>query len=221
MASRVVHCEDALAWLQREAPPEDASFITSLPDVSELGGKTLSAWKHWFVDTASQIVSRTPPRGVAIFFQTDIKSEGTWVDKGYLASRGAELAGAECLFHRVVCRAPPGTITFGRPAYAHLLAFSRELRLEPKHSFADVMPHLGEMTWARAMGADACVAAVRFVRDHTQSHTVIDPFCGQGSVLAVANALGLDAVGVELSRKRAERARTLQWTAERGFHTPI
>jgi tRNA G10 N-methylase Trm11 len=39
---------------------------------------------------------------------------------------------------------------------------------------------------------------------------VVDPFCGLGSALAVANALGMDAIGVELSRKRAEKARELK-----------
>ena len=35
------------------------------------------------------------------------------------------------------------------------------------------------------------------------------PFCGYGTVLAVANAIGLDAVGVDLSARMARRARTL------------
>ena len=72
-----------------------------------------------------------------------------------------------------------------------------------------MLPRLGEMTWARAMGVEACVQACRFVRDVAHGHTVVDPFCGLGTALAVANALGLHAVGVELSRKRAERAQTL------------
>jgi tRNA G10 N-methylase Trm11 len=38
---------------------------------------------------------------------------------------------------------------------------------------------------------------------------VVDPFCGVGTVLAAANALGLDALGVEKNRKRAEEARAL------------
>jgi tRNA G10 N-methylase Trm11 len=37
----------------------------------------------------------------------------------------------------------------------------------------------------------------------------LDPFCGVGTVLAVANALGLDALGVERSTKRCEQARQL------------
>jgi tRNA G10 N-methylase Trm11 len=39
--------------------------------------------------------------------------------------------------------------------------------------------------------------------------TIVDPFCGMGSVLAVANAHGLAAIGVEKSRRRAARARKL------------
>jgi tRNA G10 N-methylase Trm11 len=38
---------------------------------------------------------------------------------------------------------------------------------------------------------------------------VVDPFCGHGTILAVANEHGLDAVGVELSAKRARKARRL------------
>jgi tRNA G10 N-methylase Trm11 len=65
------------------------------------------------------------------------------------------------------------------------------------------------MTWARAMPLEACAAVARFLLAHTRCRTVVDPFCGLGSMLAVANAHGLDAIGVELSRQRAERARAL------------
>ena len=60
------------------------------------------------------------------------------------------------------------------------------------------------------MGVQACLAACRFVLEQTETRTVVDPFCGHGTVLAVANFLGLQAIGVELGRKRAEKARALQ-----------
>lgn len=69
------------------------------------------------------------------------------------------------------------------------------------------------------MGLDAARAAVRFIRTQTQSHTVVDPFCGVGTALAAANEAGLHAVGVERSARRARRARTLdlaRWVNERG-----
>ena len=57
------------------------------------------------------------------------------------------------------------------------------------------------------MGSAACEVAVRFVAS-IGARAVVDPFCGLGSVLATANAHGLDAIGVELSKRRARRART-------------
>ena len=120
-----------------------------------------------------------------------------------------EREGAALLWHKIVCRAPAGKVTFGRPAYGHLLCCAPRVRTEPAQSTADVLPEAGAMTWARAIGTRACELACRFIAEHTATRTVVDPFCGVGTVLAVANAQGLDAVGVELNRKRAERARHL------------
>jgi tRNA/tmRNA/rRNA uracil-C5-methylase (TrmA/RlmC/RlmD family) len=60
---------------------------------------------------------------------------------------------------------------------------------------------------------------VRFARDFVgpvlgREPVVVDPFCGVGTVLAVANTLGLGAIGVERNRKRAEEARALVVRAE-------
>ncbi|WP_225413179.1 site-specific DNA-methyltransferase [Stigmatella hybrida] len=209
---RTVACAEAVAWLTAQGVLAGCSAVTSLPDVSEFPALTLAGWKQWFIQAAALVMAKVPPEGVAIFYQTDVKHEGTWVDKGYLVSRAAEEAGCEMLFHKVVCRRPAGTVTFGRPAYSHLLGFSRGVRLDLSKATADVLPEAGEVTWTRGMGVQACLAACRFIQEHTATRTVVDPFCGHGTVLAVANVLGLDAVGVELSRKRAKKARALYLT---------
>lgn len=195
------------------------AIVTSLPDSSELPSLGFEGWRKWFVETSRLICERTHDDGVAIFFQTDVKRDGAWVDKGFLVSLGAEQAGSRCLWHKVVCRAPAGMTTFGRPAYAHLLCFSRKKSLEKGQASADVLPTLGEMPWARAMGVDACEAVARFLVQHTSTRVVVDPFCGLGTMLAVANQHGLDAVGVELSAKRAARARELTLAPRKGKRT--
>jgi hypothetical protein len=205
-----VHCADALGWLDAQPVLHGCALITSLPDSSEFPLLSLDEWKRWFIDAAAKVMGRCPPDSVAIFFQTDVKKDGAWVDKGYLCQRAAEQAGLSQLWHKIVCRAPPGAVTFGRPAYSHLLCFSPGLKLDLSKSTADVLPEPGENLWTRGMPVEACKAACRYVLANTTSRTVVDPFCGLGTVLAVANALGLDAVGVELSPKRARRARSLQ-----------
>jgi len=205
--NRVVVRGDGVAWLHAHPLPADHAIVTSLPDASEL--KSAGGWHDWFVDTAELACRQVADDAVAIFFQTDVKREGRWVDKAYLVQRGAERAGSHLLWHKVVCRVTPGLITMGRPAYAHLLCFSRALRLSPGRSTPDVLPALGEMPWVRAMGTAACTAAARFLLDETACRTVVDPFCGMGTMLAVANAHGLAAVGVEISRRRAAKAARL------------
>jgi len=169
----------------------------------------LDTWRVWFVDAARRVLDKTPDDGLAIFYQTDIKVARRWIDKAYLVQRAAEDTGHALLWHKIVCRHPAGTVTPGRPGYAHLLCFSRTVLPDLGRSTADVLPDLGTMTWSRAMGLDAARTAVRFIRTHAPGHTVVDPFCGVGTALAVANAEGLDAIGVELSPKRARKARNL------------
>ncbi len=185
---------------------DGACAVTSLPDVSEVG-KTLPVWRAWFLDAVSLVVDSVADESAALFFQSDIKRDGVWVDKGALVIRAAEDAGARVLFHKIVCRRPPGTLTYGRPGFTHLIAVSRAMKCPDILPLPDIITDAGRLPWVRAMGVRAAAHAVRFARDQVGAQVVFDPFCGVGTVLAVGNALGLDALGVELSRKRCEQSR--------------
>ena len=211
---RIVHTADALEWLRSYNVEEGTSIVGSLPDISEFSGTSLEDWKKWFTDTARLILSKTPPDGVSFFFQSDIKFENKWVDKSFLVQKAAEELGHDLLFHKIVCRYPVGTITMGRPAYSHVLAFSKAVVPQMERSSADVMPETGEKTWERGMGLDVSLMIAKYVKSQTQNTTIINPFCGQGSMLAAANFHGLNAIGIERSPKRAETARSLQVSSD-------
>lgn len=208
MSERAVHCADALSWLASEPLVASRAFVTSMPDVSEVG-LSLADWKAWFERAALAILEKVPPDGVGIFFQTDIKQDGLWVDKAHLIQRAADTCQAELLWHRIACRLPPGTYGQGRPSYSHVLCFSRGHRPAGVVSMPDVLADAGEKLWVRGIGWIATAHAIRFVRRHTPCHTVVDPFCGKGTFLAAANAAGLDAIGVDLSPARCRNARSL------------
>ncbi len=206
-ARRTVHQADALAWLDAHPALPGTSVVTSLPDVSEMGGMSLGAWKEFFVDAARRVIRWLPVDGVAIFYQSDIRHEGIWVDKGYLVMKAVEEAGASLVWHKIVCRHPPGTIAQGRPSYSHMLCVAPLARPTPVRPGPDVLPAAGYMPWPRAMGETACRVACRFLKEETTTTTVLDPFCGQGSALAVANVFGFEAIGVDLSPSRCRVAR--------------
>ena len=208
--TRVVHCEDALNWLEAQPTLTGCSFITSMPDVSEFPLLTVEEWKNWFTRVAALIFSRCPDDGVAIFYQTDIKVNGVWIDKGYLVQKAAEQTGHALLWHKIVCRKKAGTVTYGRPGYSHLLCFSKSIRFDIAKSKTDVLPHPGETTWTRGMGTEVGLTACKFVLDHTSTQTIVAPFCGHGTLLAIANDIGLSVIGIELSPKRARKARNAE-----------
>ena len=184
-------------------------MITSLPDVSEVPALGFDGWRTWFEYAAMAVMAAVPDDGVAIFFQTDIRREGVWVDKGTLVAAAAAKTGMELLFHKIVCRLPPGTATFGRASFSHLLGFGRQPRPVLRGS-ADVLSDAGFKPGTKSMGVNACLEACRFVLAETPSRTIVDPFCGLGTVLAVANALGMEAIGVDLSVRMVRKAQLLR-----------
>ena len=187
---------------------DGACAITSLPDVSEVN-LSLPAWRDWFLRAVAAVVHAVPDDSAALFFQSDITHDGRWIDKGSLVVRAAEDAGAHVLLHKIVARRTPGLLSPGRPGFTHLIAVSRQLICRQPPAIPDIIVDPGRQPWVRAMGIRAAAHAVRFARDHTQAQMIFDPFCGVGTVLAVANALGLDALGIDRSRKRCEQARLL------------
>jgi hypothetical protein len=207
--AREVHCADALPWMQARGVIAGACAVTSLPDVSEVNF-SLPAWRAWFLEAVALVVNAVPPEGAALFFQSDIKRDGAWIDKGAMVVRAAEDAGARVLFHKVVCRRPPGLLTMGRPGFTHLIAVSRAMQCPEVLPIPDIITDAGRAPWVRAMGIRAAAHAVRFARDEVKATVVFDPFCGVGTVLAVANALGVPALGVEKSAKRCGQSRLLQ-----------
>jgi len=209
MPTRTVHQADAMAWLADPDCLVGASVVTSLPDLGEMPEHDLPGWQSWFVDAAALVMSRVPDDGVAIFFQSDIRHDGLWIDKGAMVAKAAERARVGLLFHKIVCRRPPGTLTYGRASYSHLLGFARTLRPSLRRATADVLPETGRKPGQKSMGVAACRDACSFVKHETTTTTIVDPFCGYGTVLAVANALGLDAVGIDRASRMCRKSRAL------------
>jgi hypothetical protein len=203
---REIICADAIAWMQTRGRIDGACAVTSLPDVSEIG-KSLPVWREWFLNAVRLVVDSVPDDSAALFFQSDIKRDGVWIDKGAMVIRTAEDAGARVLFHKIVCRRPPGMLTQGRPGFTHLIAVSRTMKCPDTLPIPDVITDAGRSLWIRAAGVRATAHAVRFARDQVGARLIFDPFCGVGTIPAVANALGLDALGVELAKKRCEQSR--------------
>ena len=91
----------------------------------------------------------------------------------------------------------------------------------------DLLPCRGNLAYPGAAGEAVMAAVMQYLvasakagdapsgdgadaRPTARAPLVLDPFCGHGTVLALANAYGLDAFGIDINPNRCEGAVTRQ-----------
>lgn len=196
---RTVICADATEFL-RDSKCFPA-VVTSLPDAEETNME-LSKWRQWFIDCVKTIAAKTET--YAIFYQTDRKADGVLHSKAALVFKAAEMAGANVVWHKIVLRRQPGGVDLFRPGFTHLICVSKKGK--SGKATADVFER-GKMIYDNAMGLNAVRAALGFIKEVGKVSSVVDPFCGRGTILAAAEKMGMGAVGVDIDEKQCQYAR--------------
>lgn len=199
--TRTVLNADSLPWLQKHC--EVGAIITSLPDADEVF-MTLADWRLWFTRAVRLCMQAASPDSCSIFYQTDRKHNGTLISKSHLVIRQASTAGVRLLWHKIVLRRDIGSVDLYRPGFTHMMAFSANMSAGA--STADVF-EAGKMIYRNAMGLNAAELAIRFACRKAE-HLIVDPFCGRGSVLATANALGFNSLGIDIDDAQCREAGT-------------
>jgi len=213
---RRVYCRDAIEWIN-SLDYLDGSVITSLPDVSEMQRLTLDSWKEWFTKAAEAIFSKLKDKEVAIFYQSDIKilesdsGKGSrckeWVDKAFLIQIAAQKYNVPLLWHKIYLIGDMKALKFSRSNYSHMICFSKTSFPVEKLTTVDVDSR-GSVAWKKGMGITAGLVAVEFAKA-MGSKVIIDPFCGKGTTLAIANHVQLDAIGVDIKISVCRKAHSL------------
>jgi len=221
---RTVLNADAIKWL-KEQDLLCGSVVTGIPDYSEVGME-VHEWKSWFVDACCLILSKLDENECAIFIQTDVKfkqdEQFEWIDKSYLCNKACEQSACTTLvWHKVVAfnsdidNKHKKYIYYGKLAgYSHLLCYRKNIKHHTE-TFPDII-FRGDQIWEKGSGFNACMMVIQYVKHFNNCcKCIIDPFCGKGSVLAVANFLGLDSFGIEIKPALSRKAMNLSVNAER------
>ena len=195
---REVICKDALVWLKGQT--DLSTIVTSIPEMDEVGLKE-DAYNTFFRDCVKACILATKPTGYCIFLQTDRKHHG-WIDKSYLITDEATKAGLKMMWHKIALRQEVGTSGLFRPTYSHMLCYSKKGK--PGKVFPDVIQR-GDVTYENAFGIDAVKHVLEYIRAQG-IREVVDPFVGSGTTLAIANRLGLHAIGVDIDPKQCKKA---------------
>jgi hypothetical protein len=217
--ARTVHCEDAVKWLQDSSEPLQGSVFCGIPDIADVYGfipseellERANDYQQWFVGTVRSIFARIQAGQCVIFSQTDgrvMDKDGRvirWMDKAHLCNTEAETFHCSLLWHKIAIDST-AIVSSHRPCYTHLLCFGKEFSYHTSQFLTPDVIERGIMTWEKATGLEACILCIAFLRYIVNTNCVINPFCGQGTILAVADYFGVPSVGIEIMAKRARKA---------------
>ena len=202
MPTRQVVCGDSLEWLPKQKNLD--CIMASLPEMEELG-MNVTEYEVFFRTATALCLEAVKEDGYCIFLQTDRKHHGL-IDKQYLVTDEAYQQGYHTVWKKIALKKDPGKTDLYRPGYSHMTCFTKKGKVGK--SLPDVV-FAGETTYTHAFGVDAVALCMQYAKENGVK-TVVDPFCGSGTTLAVANAMGLNAVGVEILKKYCEMARKLK-----------
>lgn len=193
--NRLVVHGDALQWLRANNEPRP--IVTSPPDAYEIDWP-VEKWRPWFQE-ALALCMEAADGLPAIFCVTDRKHAGRIESKAQMVLDAATATGSDVLWHKIVLRRTVSATDLHRPGFSHLIAVGGPT-CRPGAATPDVFPR-GKTLYPNGMGVDAAWVACKYL--HDQGHTSLaNPFCGRGTVLAVANTLGMYAVGIDNDREQ-------------------
>jgi DNA methylase len=198
---KTVICADSFEWLP--ANRNQGSIITSLPDASEIGIEDLVEYEKWVRRAATECFLSASEGCPVIFVQTDRRKGGRQFSKANLLMNIAAELGWFLVWHKIELTAEVGKSNLYRPTFRHMLCFGRG-KMSAGQATPDVIPP-SKRLYEMAFGFEAAKVAVEFCKRYTKR--ICDPFCGHGTVLHVAEEMGVDSIGMDIDPKVCEIAR--------------
>lgn len=195
-----IYTMDALEFLQNKKNID--VIITSIPDFSEMN-MSLEDWIFFLDKTINLIIKSLSENGIAFFYQTDRKYNGQIIDKKSLITKYFQENGYNTIFSKIVLKQSPETINLYRPTFSNLFGFSKKIKTSK--ATPDVI-FQGKMLYNNAMGYNACNSCIDFLKFKNINKTIVDPFCGQGSILKIAKDNGFNYIGCDIDKNQTSIA---------------
>jgi DNA modification methylase len=202
MSRKVIHA-DALDWLDKQRDSSIPNIFTGIPDMDEVN-LSFEDYVKFFTDCVDKIFSKAHPDGYTIFVQTDRKINRSWFDKSALITSISKEYGFKMVWHKIVLLRDADSTDLHRPTYSHMLGYTKTA--STGSATPDVILPSARL-YKNGTPMAAVERGIEFISKYSKSpKVVVDPFVGRGTVLAVANKYGLDAVGVDIDEDQVKFA---------------
>lgn len=199
---------DAITWFKAQQNDSLDTVVVGPPDIRDMD-MLLTEYLEWYREVVDLTLRKTKPDGFTIFYHTDRKElyNGETIQKADLTKAAAQFYHRiKPLWHTIAIKHPPGTIDKDRNSYTNILCYTKQKQDSHYNNLVDLIED-GKQYYPDSMGESATEYIIKFINQYKHIKNIIIPFSGSGTVPAMANKYGLNAIGIDCNWLRNETAK--------------
>ena len=196
-------------------------YIAGIPDSAEIVPRpTLIEYIKLLKDFSNTIFECANKNSIFFFLQTDKynKDPPMWIDKMFYISQIAIEHGFLPFCKKIIINDfKPNDSS--RSVYTNLYGFmkvDKNIYKRNPEFMRDEIIYNGNKTWINGFAVNAVDLCVRFIKKNSRvkDYYIIDPFIGEGSLLAVSDLYGVRSIGIDIEKEKVESSRKMKITRE-------
>lgn len=191
-------------------------YVVGIPDSAEINPKpTLSEYIKLIIKFSKTIFESSSKDSIFFFLQTDKynKEPPMWIDKMYYISKIALEYGFYPFCKKIIIN-DFGETYSSRSQYTNLYGFSKiNINIYKNNSefMKQEIIYNANKTWINGFAINAVDLCVNFIKNNSKpsKYYIVDPFIGEGSLLAICDIYGINSIGIDIEKDKIEIAKKL------------
>lgn len=194
-------------------------YIVGIPDSAEIEPRpSLVEYLQLINDFCQTIFDASDKNSIFFFLQTDKynREPPIWIDKMFYITSVAARNGFYPFSKKIIINDFKSNDS-SRSVYTNLYGFmkiDKTVYKKNREFMKDELLYNGSKTWINGFAINAVDLCVRFIKKNSKSrdYYIVDPFIGQGSLLAVCDLHKIRSIGIDIEEEKVEVARELTIT---------
>lgn len=192
-------------------------YVVGIPDSAEIEPRpSLVNYIKLLNQFSEAIFDASDKNSIFFFLQTDkySKEPPMWIDKMLYISQVAMKHKFYPFCKKIIINDFKQNDS-SRSTYTNLYGFMRidkSVYNKNREFMKDELLYNGNKTWINGFAVNAVDLCVSFIKRNSKvkDYYVVDPFIGQGSLLAVCDLYGIKSIGIDIEEEKVKVAKELK-----------
>lgn len=191
-------------------------YVVGIPDSAEIEPRpTLVQYIKLLNQFSETIFKASSKNSIFFFLQTDKynKEPPMWIDKMLYISQVAMKYKFYPFCKKIIINDFKQNDS-SRSIYTNLYGFmkiDKHIYKKNKSFMKDELLYNGNKTWINGFAVNAVDLCVNFIKRNSKvpDYYIVDPFIGEGSLLAVCDLYGIKSIGIDIEKEKVKVAKEL------------